>query len=484
MKQLLTIRVFRRLLGGWTLSNLADSALFLSLAVWAKDLSGSSSAAGLVFFALALPSLGAPVLGLLVDRMRRKTVLVTAHLCAGVAAGSLVLAREESDLWLLYLVTVLYGTLGVLNGSAQSGLLRDLLPDHALADANGLLSTIDQGLRVVTPALGAGLYVLWGGPALGLGIGLILVVSGLILATVRVTETPPERASEPFWSETLAGFRHLAAVPVLARIVLVTAVAFGVVGLFDTVLFELVEHGLDREPAFFGVLMSLQGAGSIAGGLTAARMLRWLGPARTVGVALGTIGSAAGSMVLDVLPLGIPLLPVTIVAITAAGAAIPWMVVALITTRQRLTPPGLQGRASAATNLAMTLPQLGSIAAGAALVAVLDYRLLLLVAAAVLLGCAGVLLSGRTPAGGTDGSDPAAAVEPDVAGPDVTGPDAAAPEIAPGPDAAGPDAAGAQQDGPDRAGPDRAGSDRAGPDRAGSDRTGPDRAGPVTRAAG
>ena len=66
-------------------------------------------------------------------------------------------------------------------------------------------------------------------------------------------------------------------------------VAFGVVGLFDTVLFELVEHGLGRQPAFFGVLMSLQGAGSIVGGLTAARMLRWLGPARAVGVAGGRL---------------------------------------------------------------------------------------------------------------------------------------------------------------------------------------------------
>ncbi|MEV0618947.1 hypothetical protein AB0I81_36905 [Nonomuraea sp. NPDC050404] len=34
-----------------------------------------------------------------------------------------------------------------------------------------------------------------------------------------------------------------------------------------------VDKGLEREAAFFGVLMSVQGAGSIAGGLTAAPVL-------------------------------------------------------------------------------------------------------------------------------------------------------------------------------------------------------------------
>ncbi len=42
---------FRRLLVGWSLSNFGDSALYLSLAIWAKDLTGSNAAAGLVFFA-------------------------------------------------------------------------------------------------------------------------------------------------------------------------------------------------------------------------------------------------------------------------------------------------------------------------------------------------------------------------------------------------------------------------------------------------
>ncbi|HLS61866.1 MAG TPA: MFS transporter [Ruania sp.] len=393
MKNLLQHRLFRRLLGGWTIGNLADSALYLTLAIWAKDLTGSSSAAGLVFFALGLPTLAVPLLGLLVDRVHRRSLMVCANLVAAVAAASLLFVTDASTIWLLYAVTVVYGGLGILNGSALSGLLRDLLPDEQLDEANAMLSTIDQGLRILTPMFGAGLYVLWGGRALGLGVAVLLVVTAVVLATVRAEESEPEREETAFWEQTVAGFRHLRSVPVLWVIVTVTAVAFGVVGLFDTVIFEVVDQGLGMTPAFFGVLMSIQGAGAILGGVTSARVLRRFGPQRAVGISLAIIAVVALACAADVL--GPALLPVVIVALFAGGMGIPWMVVALVTTRQRLTPPRLQGRTAAATNLALNVPQLVSTGAGAALVAVVDYRLLLLLAALVLACCGGVLLLGR-----------------------------------------------------------------------------------------
>ncbi|WP_147916209.1 MFS transporter [Ruania zhangjianzhongii] len=408
MKDLLRIGTFRRLLGGWSIGNLADSALFLTLAIWAKDLTGSSAAAGMVFFALGAPALFVPLLGLLVDRVHRKSLMVVANLVAAGAAASLVLVEDVSTIWLLYAVTVVYGALGILNGSALSGLLRDLLPDDKLDEANSILSTIDQGLRIVTPMFGAGLYVLWGGQALGLGVATLLVITAIVLATVRAKESEPERESTSFWSQTTAGFRHLRSVPVLWQIVTVTAVAFGVVGFFDTMLFEVIEHGLGMPSAFFGVLASIQGAGSILGGVTSARMLRRWGPQRVVGTSLGVLGISALVAAGEVL--GSALLPAMIVAVFAAGAAIPWMVVALVTTRQRLTPARLQGRTAAATNLAMNVPQIASIAVGAGLATLVDYRIPLLVACVVLVACAAALLRAARIAP-VEAEEPAAAEE-------------------------------------------------------------------------
>src|SRR5699024_12099150 len=111
-------------------------------------------------------------------------------------------------------------------------------PDERLDEASVTLSTIDQRLRILTPMVGAGLYVLWGGRALGLGVAVLLVATAAVLATVRAKESEPEREETAFWEQTIAGFQHLRSVPVLWVIVTVTAVALGVVGLLETVMCE------------------------------------------------------------------------------------------------------------------------------------------------------------------------------------------------------------------------------------------------------
>ena len=62
---------------------------------------------------------------------------------------------------------------------------------------------------------------------------------------------------------------------------------------------------------------------------------------------------------------------------------VPWMFIGMVTLLQRRTPGPLQGRAFAASEFALGVPQTLGIAIGAALVALVDYRLLLLVEAVV-----------------------------------------------------------------------------------------------------
>jgi len=423
MKNVLRVPAFRRLLAGWSVGNFADSVLFLTLAVWAKDLTGSSSAAGLIFLVLAAPVLLAPAIGLLADRMSRKLLLVLGNLLAAVVTATLLLVQVPADAWLLYVVTFAYGTLGYINGSAQGGLVRDMLPADLLGPANSLLVTIDQGLRILTPAVGAALYVLWGGHALALAVSGMLLLAAVLLSLVRVTESPASAAvhGEGGWAQITAGLRHLRTVPLLVRMVITSAVAFGVVGFFDTAMFELVEKGLGMEAAFFGVLMSIQGAGSVVGGLTASTVLRRWGPGKAQGAGLGLVGIAGTAMAISGV-VGPALLPVVAAACFVAGMGIPWMVVALITTRQRCTPARLQGRVGAAMNVAMTVPQILSIGAGAALVLVVDYRVLILAAGIVMLLSALSLFVSRLPEPVDIDAAPTAAVDESEHSPEVARP--------------------------------------------------------------
>jgi MFS family permease len=154
-----------------------------------------------------------------------------------------------------------------------------------------------------------------------------------------------------------------------------------VTGFSQTLIFSIVDDGLHRAPAFVGVLSSVQGAGAICAGLTAGWMTRRLGDVRLMVIAFATV---AGAAVLYLAPN----------AVTAAagallfGGGMCWTTVGMITSVQRRTPDALRGRALTAAMGVVSTPQTISIALGAGLSLIADYRLLLAVLAVVTGACA------------------------------------------------------------------------------------------------
>lgn len=399
-------RGFRRLLAGQIVSSFAASALYLALGIWAKDLTHSNALAGSVFLALGVPGLLGPLAGHIVDRMRRRTLLVATNAAVGVAELALLGVHGRAQLWIIYATAAIIGAANTILGSSRNALLRDLLSDDELGPANAALQTTSQGLRLVSPLAGAGLYVAIGGHGVTLVNSGLFAFAAVLLALVRVTESQPAPRAARLRDDLLAGLRHVRSVPLLAQLTVVGALAFGVVGLFETVGFAVIDQGLHRAPSFYGVLDAVQGAGAVAGGVTAARLLRRLGEARLVGVGLaavgvGTVGLLASSVA--------PVLLGTVVL----GAGIPWFVVGWSTGLQRYTPARLQGRVNATAAMALNVPQTASIGLGATLIAVVDYRVLLMVICAGMVTCALVLLlrpAATTPSKPQVGSVPATPV--------------------------------------------------------------------------
>lgn len=358
---------------GWSFSNFGDSVLFLTLAIWAKDLTGSDAAAGLVFLFLGLPVFLAPLAGQMVDRYSRRLIIVVTNLVAAFLVLSLGFVSGPEQMWIIYLVTFLYGTLSYTTAAAGSGLIKDMLEDEELATGNGILNTIDQGLRLLSPLVGAGAYTLFGGFAISVVTFVTLVIASVVFITLRIEESPAERdADESFWQEVAAGARHIRAVPVLTRMTLALGVAFAMTGLANTTVFAVIEQGLGRGAEFFGVLAAIQGGGSVLGGITAAAVIHRLGERSVVAIALAALGTG---LVVAI----VPNLVVVIAAIVLVGISIPWFVVGFVTLRQRMTPARLQGRVASASSMALNGPQTVGTAMGAALIGLVDYRVLMVV---------------------------------------------------------------------------------------------------------
>jgi MFS family permease len=390
---------FRRLLVGNAVSSFGNSALYLSLGIWAKDLTGSNAAAGEVFLALGLAYLTAPLAGQLADRYRRRPLLIVANAGTGVAVLGLLFVHSQAQLWIIYAVAFAYGVGATVIGSGMAGLFKELVADADLAGANAATQTLGQGLRLLSPVVGAALYTAGGGGTLAMFDAATFAVAIGALLSIHLPEPSPETSTTTSaWAGILDGASHIRRTPLLAQLTLASCASMLVLGFYESVTFAVIA-ALHRPATFFGVLMSVQAAGSIAGGLSATRLIHRIGEARTLGVALAVWAAATTIYT-------IPALPATLVALAVFGVAGPLSVVAVDTANQRHSPPSLQGRVFAASNMAILLTQTVSIAVGAALVDTIGYEPLLGCAVAVLVVPAVMLLARPAAAPSTDAAEP------------------------------------------------------------------------------
>ncbi|MFJ2076031.1 MFS transporter [Streptomyces anulatus] len=387
------VRVLRdptagRYLAGVVVSGFGTSAMWLTAGIWVKSLTGSNSLAALTVCAMWAPVLAGPALGALADRMDRRTLLVRVNLAMACLLATLVLVDSGRTVWLVFVVLVLYGASGVLLDAAESALVAGTVPASLLADFNGLRMTANEGMKLVAPLAGAGLYARFGGPAVALLDAATCALAALIFARLPVREREAPRPRMGAWrGELLAGLRRIRASAVLRPLVTAGAATMLLAGVNGAVTFAYVDDVLGRSPEFAGVLYAVQGAGSVAVGLLVGPLLRRL-PERVF---------AAGGLALFALAVGARTLPPDGVALTASAAigfGLPCVLIATMTAVQRETPDAVLARTAATASSLMTAPNAVALAAGAGLVAVVDVRVLTAVGGAAGLLAAVLLAAG------------------------------------------------------------------------------------------
>ncbi|MCY1138635.1 MFS transporter [Actinoplanes sp. Pm04-4] len=354
------------------LSGFGSTAMTLAAGIWVFDLTGSVSLAALTAICIYVPTLAAPWLGALVDRLPRRPLLIVADLALGALLLTLLAVRSAEASWLIFVVLLARGVSYVVIDAGETAVLPSALTPKILADVNGWRSSAQEGMKLVAPLAGASLYA-WRGPtAVVLLCAALPLLTAVCYALMRLTPSEPARRDSPGFRP---GLRALFGVPAVRGPVLVAAAAIGASGLKDAAVLAHLVHDLGLPATRLGYLGTAQGAGSIVAGVVVGRVLARLTPLTVT--AVGAAGFAVGCLVQ-----ALPWWPTMIAGSLLIGVGLPWALIAAVTAVQTRTPDHLLGRVAATSNTVMFGPVALGIPLGAALIH-LGAVLPLVIAAAV-----------------------------------------------------------------------------------------------------
>ncbi len=377
---------FGRLFAGLAASMFGDSLMLIVLSMWVKTLTGSNGAAGLTFLWMTAPALVAPLFGYVVDRVPRKTFLVLGNVASALAVLPLLLVHDAGDVWIVYAVAFCYGISFVVMPAALNGLLKDLLAEDVLVEANASLAVTREGLRLVGPLLGAATFAVAGGGVVAMADAVTFLLAAFAIAGLKVDEHAADDGHVPqHWRvEVVEGATFIRRTPLLLHPTVALALALLVIGFAESAVYAVVD-AFDRPVTFVGPLLTVQGLGAVTMGLLSSRVVRRIGEPTTIVVGLvvttvGLVGVVAAAEVWQLL-----------VAVAVLGAGIPMIFVAFNTLVQKHTPGRLMGRVSTTIEVLVTTPQALSIGAGALLVGLLDYHTIFALMAGGTLVAAGYL---------------------------------------------------------------------------------------------
>jgi MFS family permease len=344
--------------------------------MWVKTVTGSNAQAGLTFFFLGIPALFAPLMGIGIDRVRRKPMLVWGHVIAGFAVLPLVFVHGADQVWIIWAVAFVYGIAFILLPAALNGLLKELMPEELLVDANASLQTTKESFRLFGPLIGALLFSWIGGWAVALLDAASFFVAALVISTLVVREEKPAHEETHLWTQMTAGVRFLARERVLKHVLVGLAMAILVMGFTESAIYALLD-AFDKPVTYVSVIVSVQGVGAVAGGLSSSAVVKRVGEVAACAVSLVAI--VVGLMIM----VGTHHFTVICLAAAVFGAALPVFMVGFMTLIQRRTPQAIMGRVSTAVEVVLAVPQTISLAVGALLVVVLSYRQIFVIIAVV-----------------------------------------------------------------------------------------------------
>lgn len=304
--------------------------------------------------------------GVLVDRSRRRPILIVCDLLRAALMAAIVIGfvLDRVTFPALLAATLLVGFATAFFEIAYQSYIPVVVGPDRLIEGNARLESTSAVSRLLGPTLGGGLMQLVGAVATVSVQAVSHLLSAFLLARIRTPETVPERAERRrMGAEIRDGLRFVLREPVFRAITGSAATYNFFYAVSLPLVMLLLVHEMGLSGTAVGVLMAVSGVGGVLGAALAGRLTRRVGQVRSMWTAY---------------VLTIP----TALMIPFAGSgwacllfAVPWFVMSFgivvynvgqVSIRQALCPPELLGRMNASVRfLVWGILPLGSLTGGA-----------------------------------------------------------------------------------------------------------------------
>lgn len=347
--ELLKTRDFGLLFAGQTISQIGDSLNKVALLWFVYELTGSALKMTVIGLLQTLPPLVmGPLIGVYLDRFRKKPVMITVDLLRTVMILLIPLLYLLDALTLdgLYVLVFANAVVSTVFGPALASAVPLITSKDRLVAANALMqSTANIGLLVGPAVSGIGIALMGAQNVLYLDAATFLV-SAICLMPIRTQEILHPDLRRKGWTEgvgsdLVAGFRFVFVEQKTVLLLMLTATFYSVgISAFVFLLPVFAKDVLAVGPIQLGWLWSALGMGMLIASFGLASISQGDFPRRLhlISIALAVGGLAVGALRFLEAPFAAGVVIAMIGVSTAMFTPLVW------TTLQELTPAPLLGR--------------------------------------------------------------------------------------------------------------------------------------------
>lgn len=292
------------------------------------------------------------VVGALVDRLRRRPLMVASDLLRAVVLAAVPLAwlLDRLTFPLLLVLVVVFGVVSLVNDAASMSFVPRLVPRAQLQRAHARLDGAGAVAQTAGPAVAGALIKAVGAPLAILVDAASFVFSALVVATLRTVPEPPpgEHArlrGRVLVDEIVDGVRWVYGRSGLRRLAVSTQIWFAAQAVLLVVIAPYAYQQLRLTPFQLGLVLAAAGVGALVGAVVSTRVGDRLGTGGAIICAYAVSGLAVLVMLLGSLAPGVATAAVLLgVGQLGHGWAMGLSNSHEMSFRQALTPDALQAR--------------------------------------------------------------------------------------------------------------------------------------------